>query len=108
VADEIQLNDPQTLYRRWEESQWSPFEVDLRADARQWPQLEERQRELVETTAQAIDELEARLRDMERRAAEAERGRAEAERAAARLGLPLTVRHTGLSGLERFLSAPAH
>ena len=23
---EIQLNDPQTLYRRWEDSQWSPFE----------------------------------------------------------------------------------
>ena len=25
VSDEIQLNDPQTLYRRWEDSQWSPF-----------------------------------------------------------------------------------
>ena len=23
---EIQLNDPQTLYRRWEDSQWSPFD----------------------------------------------------------------------------------
>jgi hypothetical protein len=31
-----------------------------------------------------------------------------AERAAARLGLPLTIRHTGLSGLEGFLSAPVH
>lgn len=30
----------------------------------------------------------------------------EAERAAARLGLPLTIRPTGLGGLERFLSAP--
>jgi ribonucleoside-diphosphate reductase beta chain len=47
VADVIQLNDPQTLYRRWEESQWSPFEVDLSADARQWTQLEERQRTLI-------------------------------------------------------------
>ena len=28
---EIQLNDPQTLYRRWEDSQWSPFEIDSRA-----------------------------------------------------------------------------
>ncbi len=28
---EIQLNDPQTLYRRWEDSQWSPFDVDLDA-----------------------------------------------------------------------------
>ena len=25
-VSEIQLNDPQTLYRHWEESQWSPFE----------------------------------------------------------------------------------
>jgi len=33
---------------------------------------------------------------------------AQAERAAARLGLPLTVRHTGLGTLERFLAAPVH
>ena len=26
---EIQLNDPQTLYRRWEDQQWSPFDIDL-------------------------------------------------------------------------------
>jgi hypothetical protein len=25
---ELQLNDPQTLYRHWEDSQWSPFEID--------------------------------------------------------------------------------
>ena len=23
---DIQLNDPQTLYRRWQDSQWNPFE----------------------------------------------------------------------------------
>jgi ribonucleoside-diphosphate reductase beta chain len=40
VSDpEIQLNDPQTLYRRWEESQWSPFTIDLSQDARQWQQM---------------------------------------------------------------------
>ena len=40
VSDpEIQLNDPQTLYRRWEESQWSPFTIDLSEDARQWQQM---------------------------------------------------------------------
>jgi Protein of unknown function (DUF1638) len=33
---------------------------------------------------------------------------AKAEQAAARLGLPLIVRPTGLGGLERFLSAPIH
>ena len=34
---DIQLNDPQTLYRRWEESQWTPLDVDLSADREQWP-----------------------------------------------------------------------
>ena len=29
AVSDIQLNDPQTLYRRWEDSQWSPFDVDL-------------------------------------------------------------------------------
>ena len=28
---EIQLNDPQTLYRRWEDSQWNPFDDRPRA-----------------------------------------------------------------------------
>ena len=32
MSDEIQLNDPQTLYRRWEDSQWSPFAIDLSTD----------------------------------------------------------------------------
>jgi ribonucleoside-diphosphate reductase beta chain len=37
---DIQLNDPQTLYRRWEDSHWSPFDVDLSADREQWPALD--------------------------------------------------------------------
>ncbi len=37
--DEIQLNDPQTLYRHWEDSQWSPFAIDLSTDTRQWEEL---------------------------------------------------------------------
>ena len=36
---EIQLNDPQTLYRRWEDQQWSPFDIDLSRDKEQWPQM---------------------------------------------------------------------
>src|SRR5205085_8625994 len=44
---EIQLNDPQTLYRRWEDSQWSPFAVDLSKDVRQWPQMTGADRELI-------------------------------------------------------------
>ncbi len=45
--DEIQLNNPQTLYRRWEDSQWNPFDVDLTRDKEQWPGLAESDRSLV-------------------------------------------------------------
>jgi ribonucleoside-diphosphate reductase beta chain len=47
VSAELQLNEPQTLYRRWEDSQWSPFDVDLTTDQRQWAGLEDAQRGLV-------------------------------------------------------------
>ena len=36
MAAEIQLNDPQTLYRRWEDSQWNPFTIELGPDREQW------------------------------------------------------------------------
>ena len=41
---DIQLFDPQTLYRRWEDSQWNPFEIDLRRDKEQWAGLAGRTR----------------------------------------------------------------
>jgi ribonucleoside-diphosphate reductase beta chain len=44
---EIQLNDPQTLYRRWEDSQWSPFEIDLGRDREQWGEMGDADRDLV-------------------------------------------------------------
>jgi ribonucleoside-diphosphate reductase beta chain len=44
---EIQLNDPQTLYRRWEDSQWSPFAIDLGRDREQWEAMEEGERALI-------------------------------------------------------------
>jgi len=44
---EIQLNDPQALYRNWEQSQWNPFEVDLGADREQWAALAAADRDLV-------------------------------------------------------------
>ncbi|MBA2506207.1 MAG: ribonucleotide-diphosphate reductase subunit beta [Thermoleophilaceae bacterium] len=41
---ELQLNDPQTLYRRWEDSQWNPFTIDLSRDREQWAAgIEERE-----------------------------------------------------------------
>jgi ribonucleoside-diphosphate reductase beta chain len=46
-VSEIELNDPQTLYRRWEESQWSPFAIDLGADREQWAGLGDEQRALI-------------------------------------------------------------
>ena len=44
---EIQLNDPQTLYRRWEDSQWSPFAIDLERDREQWGELDDEDRDLI-------------------------------------------------------------
>jgi ribonucleoside-diphosphate reductase beta chain len=47
MSDDIQLNDPQTLYRRWEDSQWSPYAVDLSVDAAQWSKMALADRDLV-------------------------------------------------------------
>ena len=44
---EIQLNDPQTLYRMWEESQWNPFAIDLSRDVEQWPTIDREVRGLL-------------------------------------------------------------
>jgi len=44
---DIQLNDPQTLYRRWEDSQWSPFAIDLSEDQRQWAAMSGDDRDLI-------------------------------------------------------------
>jgi hypothetical protein len=36
---EIHLHDPHTLYRHWEEQQWSPWDTDLSTDRGQWPAM---------------------------------------------------------------------
>jgi ribonucleoside-diphosphate reductase beta chain len=41
------LHGPQTLYRHWEEQQWSPFAVDLATDAEQWRVMAGEDRDLV-------------------------------------------------------------
>src|SRR5256885_12360604 len=61
VSDEIQLNDPQTLYRRWDESQWSPFDIDLDADREQFPALAEAQRGLVYFALSSLVVAEERI-----------------------------------------------
>ena len=58
---EIQLNDPQTLYRRWEESQWSPFEVDLAEDKRQWGEMSEDERGLIYWALSSLMVAEERI-----------------------------------------------
>jgi ribonucleoside-diphosphate reductase beta chain len=46
MAD-IQLNDPQSLYERWEGSQWSPFAIDLSTDSTHWQAMGGAERELI-------------------------------------------------------------
>lgn len=47
AGSEAHLFDPQTLYRHWEEGQWSPFEIDLGLDRDQWANLGEDDRGLI-------------------------------------------------------------
>jgi ribonucleoside-diphosphate reductase beta chain len=61
VPDEIQLNDPQTLYRRWEDSQWSPYAIDLSVDREQWPALGDEQRGLVYFALSSLMVAEERI-----------------------------------------------
>jgi ribonucleoside-diphosphate reductase beta chain len=44
---EVHLFDPQTLYRHWEDGQWSPFAIDLGADREQWQELDDEDRGLI-------------------------------------------------------------
>jgi ribonucleoside-diphosphate reductase beta chain len=41
-GDDVHLHDPQTLYRHWEQGQWSPWDVDLSADRDQWATMGDR------------------------------------------------------------------
>lgn len=42
MSAQTHLHDPQTLYRHWEESQWSPWDIDLAVDREQWEAMEDR------------------------------------------------------------------
>ncbi|HLB20651.1 MAG TPA: ribonucleotide-diphosphate reductase subunit beta [Solirubrobacteraceae bacterium] len=42
AARGVHLHDPQTLYRHWEESQWSPWDLDLTVDRQQWQAMDDR------------------------------------------------------------------
>lgn len=60
-AAEIQLNDPQTLYRRWEETQWSPFEIDLGRDREQWREMDDADRGLIYWALSSLMVAEERI-----------------------------------------------
>ena len=47
MTAEAHLHDPQTLYRHWEDEQWSPFEIALDGDIRQWRDMDAADRSLV-------------------------------------------------------------
>ena len=46
-ASDIHLHDPQTLYRHWEDEQWSPFRIALDRDVEQWQAMAADDRALV-------------------------------------------------------------
>jgi ribonucleoside-diphosphate reductase beta chain len=46
-ARDIRLHDPQTLYRHWEDGQWSPWDVDLSVDREHWGAMSGDDRALV-------------------------------------------------------------
>ena len=58
---ELQLNDPQTLYKHWEESQWNPFEVDLSRDIEQWGVMDDSGRDLVYFALSSLMVAEERI-----------------------------------------------
>ncbi len=47
MTDTLRINDPQVLYRHWEDSQWSPFAIDLAGDRAQWQTMSGADRDLV-------------------------------------------------------------
>jgi ribonucleoside-diphosphate reductase beta chain len=61
TTDGLQLNDPQTLYRRWEDSHWSPFAVDLSRDREQWPAIDGPERDLVHFVLASLIVAEERI-----------------------------------------------
>ena len=61
MTDGLQLNDPQTLYRRWEDAQWSPFDVDLSTDVEQWPGIDAAIREIIYFALSSLMVAEERI-----------------------------------------------
>jgi ribonucleoside-diphosphate reductase beta chain len=61
TAEAVHLHDPQTLYRHWEDAQWSPFAIDLEADREQWPRMRSDDRDLVHWALSSLMVAEERI-----------------------------------------------
>jgi ribonucleoside-diphosphate reductase beta chain len=61
MTTDIRLHDPQTLYRHWEEQQWSPFAVDLTRDREQWAAMGEDERALIYFVLSSLMVAEERI-----------------------------------------------
>ena len=57
----VELNDPQALYRHWEEGQWSPFAIDLAGDARGWGEMSAGDRSLIHWVLSSLMVAEERI-----------------------------------------------
>jgi ribonucleoside-diphosphate reductase beta chain len=58
---QVHLYDPQTLYRHWEDQQWSPFAIDLAADQGQWNELGKEDRGLIFWVVSSLMVAEERI-----------------------------------------------
>jgi ribonucleoside-diphosphate reductase beta chain len=59
---EVHLHDPQALYRRWEQEQWDPFQIELSADRGQWDNgLADEDKELVYWALSSLMVAEERI-----------------------------------------------
>jgi ribonucleoside-diphosphate reductase beta chain len=61
MTADVHLHDPQTLYRHWEDGQWTPFDVDLDADRGDWSQMSGEDRGLVRWALASLMVAEERI-----------------------------------------------
>jgi ribonucleoside-diphosphate reductase beta chain len=62
MSTTVHLHDPQTLYRHWEEQQWSPWDIDLATDQADWRErLGEQEKALVYWALSSLMVAEERI-----------------------------------------------
>src|ERR1700682_4246183 len=61
TVGELHLNDPQMLYRHWEDFQWSPFAIDLSTDQAHWQEMSGADRGLINFVLSSLMVAEERI-----------------------------------------------